>query len=924
MKAMPVSIMDGISGKVAGVQVNASSTDPGASTSVFIRGIASYSGNNQPLYIVNGVPITNNVTFTKDESYGAYDFGNAANLINPADVEDVTILKGSAATALYGSRANNGVILITTKMGEGKATVTFNSSVEYADVLRLPEFQNEFGMGVDGVYDPNENVSWGPRLDGSYRLWGNVYNNSQKIKKYVAQENNMRDFFEFGKKYSNSISLSGGNKESNYYTSLSMVDQDGIIPTDIDSYKRYTASFNGSHQMGKLTISSNLNYSEQENSFSPTGQGLTVINALHKTPRDISIVGLQDYQNDPFNSVDYYYTHYGITNPYYLLDNISADFNQKKVFGKLQFDFTLLNDLKMRYRLGMDISNSESKIISPEVKAGAGTPNENTSSKQEGRVQKRMDRFHEYNHDFFAIYSKKVNSLEVNFVGGISMFEKERSYLDTEVVGLDIPGFYDLSNSSSVPNIDEYYEQKRSVGIFGNLELGYQDMLFLTLTSRNDWSSTLPKENNSFYYPGATLSFLFHRLMPESFKSYADYGKLRLAYGKTGNDAEPYLLSPGFGQSSVSNNFDRYYNFPVNGQNAFEVLDRVGNSSLSPEITTEFEVGLNLKFFNNRIGFDVAYYDRYTDNQINEVYLDPSTGYTHHTANVGKVTNKGIELLLESVPIKTSNFEWYLSANYSSNKNKLESLSGNLEEKIPLGGLNTVGYVAVVDKPIGVFELSVPQYTADGKNVVNVITGLPVAQSEKAIVGDSDYDFMLGITNTIKYKRLSLSADIDIRDGGLMYSHTAYLGYFTGNVVQTTYNNRNTFIIPNSVNEIMNDDGSVSYVENTTPVSKEDIDDYFQYGADQLDRAFLIPKSFVKLRRVSITYQLPNKWFKSLPVASAQLTGYGNNLLLYTPKENNFIDPELTTFGNDVRGKFGELIANPTARSWGVNLKLNF
>jgi hypothetical protein len=331
---------------------------------------------------------------------------------------------------------------------------------------------------------------------------------------------------------------------------------------------------------------------------------------------------------------------------------------------------------------------------------------------------------------------------------------------------------------------------------------------------------------------------------------------------------------------------------------------------------------MQMKFFGNRLGFDVAYYDKKSTKQIFALDLDPSTGYTSQTTNLGEISNKGIELLVEGTPVRTKDFSWDILVNYAKNENELVSLPEELGDKISIGGLSTIGFVAIVGQPIGLYEATVPQKTESGQIIVNPATGRPLAATEKAIIPKADYDYTMGITNSFSYKNVTLSADLDIRQGGIMFSRTADLNYFVGNIVQTTYNSRRTFIIPNSVIEDPDNEGS--YIENTTPISKEDMDDYFANGADKLDESFLIPRSFVKLRRVALTYNFPNELLNKTPFKAASLTAYGNNLFLWTPAENNLIDPEVTTFGNDLRGKFGEFTANPSTRSWGVNLKLNF
>jgi TonB-linked SusC/RagA family outer membrane protein len=913
-------IMSGVSGKVAGVQISSSSSDPGASNSVIIRGVSSLGGSNQPLYVIDGVPMTNNSSGSTslDESY---DFGNAANLVNPDDVENITILKGASATALYGSRASNGVVLITTKDGAGKASVDFNSSIEFSDILRLPEFQNKFGMGWDAHHTMNENGSWGPAFDGSLRLWGTVYNNSQKLKPFLPQENNVKDFFDYGLKYTNSVSLSGGNDQTSYYSSLSYVKQDGLVPTDIDLYNKYTASFRASQQIGNLKVSTSINYSQQENSFAQTGQGLTVINGLYQTPRDISIVSLADYKTDPFDTPDYYYTPYGITNPYFVIDNMEAAYEQKKFFGKMQFDYEIMEGLTAMYRLGIDASDDMQKIGIPEVQAAPGTPNEGSSTNQEGTVTKGATRRHEYTHDMLMNYNNTFDDFSIGTVAGLNINERNVSSVSGSVTGLDIPGFYDLSNSSSTPVLNEFYSKRRLIGLLASVEIGYKELLYLTLNARNDWSSTLPKDNNQFFYYGIASSFVFSELLSDNAKSVIDLGKIRLAYGTTGNDAPVYAINPAFIKSSIYNPF-RTLDFPLNGQNAFEVGNTLGNQLLQPEISSEFEIGMQMKFFGNRLGFDIAYYNKTSDNQIFGLALAPSTGYTNQTTNLGEINNKGLEFLLEGTPIQSRDFSWDILLNYSQNENELVSLPEELGDKIPIGGLSTVGFVAIVGEPIGLYEGTVPQRTESGQIIVNPGTGRPLTATEKQIMGSADYDYTMGITNSFSYKDFTLTADLDIRQGGVMFSRTADINYFTGNIVQTTYNDRHTFIIPNSVIEDPDNEGS--YVENTTPISKEDFDDYFSDGGSLLDESWLVSRSFVKLRRVALTYNLPNSILNKTPFEGISLTAYGNNLALWTPAENNLIDPEVTTFGNDLEGKFGEFTANPSTRSWGLNLKLNF
>ncbi|GET22871.1 SusC/RagA family TonB-linked outer membrane protein [Prolixibacter denitrificans] len=920
-------VVTSLSGKVAGVEVSNTSTDPGASNSIIIRGVSSLSGSNQPLFVVDGVPMNNSSVSTGDALNNGYDFGNGANMVNPDDVASMTILKGAAATALYGSRAANGVVLITTKSGsKGKGMgIQVNSGIKVSDILRLPDFQNQYGMGWSGEHTMIENGSWGPAFDGRMHLWGRVYNNSQKLKPFVPMKNNVKDFFDYGFQYSNSISFSGAEKNTDYFASFSQVNDNGMIPGNSDTYNKYTGSFRGSHNFGNLKVSTSLNYGDQKNHFSPTGQGLTMINSLYQIPRDISIVGLKDYKTDPFNSIDYFFTPYGITNPYYLIDNVKNEFRQKKIFGKVQFDYNFLKHFTATYRFGLDATDNETKYGFPKIQATKGSPNEGQVD-DPGTVSKQMSRRYELNHDAFVNYTNTFNKFDISVLAGLNANERTYSSVYAEVKGLDIPTFYDLSNSAKQPTVNENFTHRRLIGVFSNATVSYNDFLFLTLSARNDWSSTLPKANNSFFYPGTALSFVFTKFMNESAKRVLTFGKLRLSYGKTGNDADPYKVLPYYTQKTVYNRFSNI-TFPLNNVNAFSLGNVLGNVNLSPEISTEYEFGMNLRFFNGRIVFDGDYYNRTSDKQIFQLGIDPATGYTAQNTNLGKVSNKGVELLLTVTPIKYRDFSWDVSVNYSKNKSNVESLPAELGGEITLYSFGTsnatTSMVATVGKPVGTFKVTMPERSPDGKIVVNPSSGQPVPDSNLQYAGNVDYDYTMGVSNNFHYKGWSLGADLDIRQGGEMYSRTADINYFTGNAVQTLYNDRRPFIVPNSVNKVELADGTYKYVENTTPIPKQDIWNYFQNGADKLNAEFLIPRSYVKLRSVVLGYSLPRKWMNRLPFQSVKLSVFGSNLFVWTPKGNTFIDPEVTSFGNDLIGKFGEYSANPTSRRVGFNLQLN-
>ncbi|MBR1804352.1 MAG: SusC/RagA family TonB-linked outer membrane protein, partial [Muribaculaceae bacterium] len=935
-------IMSSLAGKVAGVQIAESSSDPGSSKSVIIRGVSSLSGNNQPLYIVDGVPMNNSATFSDDGLNSGFDFGNGASAVNPDDVESMTILKGAAATALYGSRAGNGVILITTKKGAKQARgvgIEYNGGLQWESVLRLPQTQNRFGMGWYGDKTDIENGSWGPEMDGSMLRYGWIYDvvngsewdYTQKVKSYVPIKDNMKDFFDTGFRFNNSLSYNGATDKSTYYLSLSQISDNGIIPTNRDSYDKYTFSARGSHREGHVTFSTSLNYAFQRNKFVTTGQGTTsMYNAIMQTPRDISIAELKDL-NDPFNSPGYYYTPYGVTNPYWILENYQNNFEQERFYGNFEVRYDFLKYFNLTYRFGMDTNTSQHDMGEPNLsKLFAGTPNAaDNLDKLTGLVSQQTSRRREMDHNLMLTYDQQINNdWRVNASIGFNGNERRYSYLFGSVTNLTIPTWFNLSNSAEIPTVEQYQWKRRYMGLYGTAEVDYKNFLFLTLNLRNDWSSTLPKGNRSFFYPGITASFLFSELLTPEAREILSFGKLRAAWGKTGNDASVYMTNSVYAQAAASSSGWGNSSFPFTktGTNAFTAGNVLGSMNLSPEMTTEAEVGLQLAFFQNRLSFDISYYNRNTDKQIFPLNMDPATGYTAQNMNLGKINNKGVEILVTATPVKIGDFSWDVSWNFTKNKSKVVSLPEELGGIAQIYGFSEgTGMYAITGEPLGVFKAYVPYLTEDGKIVCDAKKGLPIRNPEQQIVGNMNYKYQMGFGTTLRYKGVSLSAALDIRKGGVMFSRTKDIMYFTGNAIQTAYNGRSPFIIPNSVKAIQDDEGNITgYTENDIALDESTIFEYWDAGGDKLDAAFLVDKSYVKLRNVVLTWDLPSKWFAKTFLTGVSISAFGNNLFVWTPKSNTFIDPEITSFGNDLEGNFGEYSANPSSRKFGFNLKVKF
>jgi TonB-linked SusC/RagA family outer membrane protein len=920
------SVLNSLQGKIAGINISSASGAPGSSTRVCLRGYSSLGRSNQPLYVIDGVPISNSQIGSRDIN-GGTDFGNRANDINPDDIESVTILKGASGTALYGSRATNGVIVITTKKGTNRAgqgaVVELASSVSFDTPLRTPLLQNEFGQGwYDGTLQANleENGSWGPPFDGKVRVWGHVVDNSQKIKPYVALPSNFRDFFTVGHTYDNSISITDGNDKSSYYLSYANVSSDGIMPTNADSYNRNTFSLKGSTKFfEKVTSSGSFNYINKKSSFVPTGQDQSVMDGLFQTPRDISIVDQKDYM-DKFNNVDNYYTVYA-QNPYFVLNEHGNDMTENRIYGNITLDYQALPWLNATFRAGTDVSNSQLK----EWRAIVNSVRANYNN-DPGRVVESSFFNQEINTDFFLTFNKKITEdFNINAILGHNFNQRQLRNQSSQVTGLDIPRFYQLSNSSATPVVDETSTERRLIGVYGSLDLSYRDLLFLTATARNDWSSTLPANNRSFFYPSVSMSFLLSDAVP-SIQGFLPYAKLRAGYAQTGNDADPYLVNSVFTQADLFDGY-RHLTFPLPGAiNGFTISNRIGNPNLQPEIATEVEVGTDLRFLSNRIGIDFTVYNKTVKDLIWDATIARSTGYSAQTMNLGEISNKGIELLLTLVPVKTSNLEWRVSWNFSNNKNELVKLTEGLDQ-ISLGGTSRLAFVSRPGYPIGLFEGSVQEYDPQGRIVVNN-QGLPVPSTDKAIYGNAQYDYITGFNTSVTYKGFSLSGSVDIRHGGLMYSRNAELLYFTGNAPQTTFNHRQPFIIPNSVIKVDDGEGNITYVENDVPIAGTDnnLNLYYNqdYAGGQFERAFMFDKSFVKLRDVVLSYTLPKSFTTRLSISNVQLSVIGRNLLLWTPSDNIFVDPELTTFGNEIEADYGEYGATPSTRSFSASLRITF
>ncbi|MEP7377259.1 MAG: SusC/RagA family TonB-linked outer membrane protein [Chitinophagaceae bacterium] len=937
VRSAPVSALDGLQGRVPGADISTVGGQPGSSSKVIVRGYTSFGGNNQALIIVDGVPFNNARlgSFQDFVNAGGADFGNGLNDMNPNDIDNISILKGAAATSLYGSRAANGVVIVTTKKGRaGKVTVDFTSSAIVSSVAKLPDFQNTFGQGWNGQHWKEENGSWGPKLDGKQRLWGSIVDNSRLIKSYSAVKDNVRDFYDPGLELGNNLSVRGGNEGANFYISYGNVNSDGILPGDVDKYQRNTFSARGQIKANRFSVSASMNYINKSGATANTrddAQGTSTFENIIQIARDIPITDFKDYNNKFFN-VDNYFTPYA-SNPYYSLFENGNKNQNDRVFGNVEFGYDISKVFNVRFKTGLDVGNARVKdwqaVEAPKPNTWRGNPSINAeatglAADLIGGVRELSDYAKELNSDFLLNYNKDIVS-DLNLSGfvGFNYNERETRTHESRVKGLTIPNFYDITNSPNAPTTTTILSKRRLIGAFAQANLAYKDFLFLSLNARNDWSSTLPQGKNSFFYPGANASFLVSRLM-DLHSAGISYFKIRTAVGRTGKDAPVYSLQSVGVASTVALGFGNIL-FPINGLSAYEIGNIIGNLNLKPELTTEYEVGTEIRFLKDRIGVDVAYYNKRTKGQILNVPIAPSTGYLSAVANFGLIENKGIELAFNVSPVKTKDFTWNINYTFTKNKNTVLELPVGLD-KVDFNSSYDIKMVARVGYPVGIIEAPTRVKTADGKYVVSA-NGMFAQSPEDGVYGNVQRDYMMGLNNNLIYKNWSLGFSLDYRKGGVFVSRTADLEYFTGNALLTTYNDRRPFIIPNSVVQTGTDAaGKPVYAENTHAIDMNNFNSYWYHTTNQplSWENTILPKDFLKLRDVTLSYRLPAGFTHRLGLQGIALSAIARNFLLWVPQKNTFIDPEVTNLGNDLLGEFGEQAGSATTKSYGASLKINF
>ncbi len=961
-----------LQGKVAGVNIIGSGGAVGSATNITIRGNKSLLGNNQPLFVVDGVPFNTQTFSTGNFVTGTTTSSSRSLDIDPNQVESLSVLKGAAASALYGSRAANGVIVITTKAGKkGTAKgleVTLNTSYSAEQIANLPDYQTRYTQGNNFLYVDGNFGTWGAPFDLSNSAWQVPQNaglirsidpatgfawvnhpydryNDPNATPYFPEfandsvllrtYNTPEDFFKTGHVLETSISIAGGNEKARATGGISRTKNIGITPENEGT--RTAINFGGNAELANgLFVTGSMNYVNSELTSPPTAglftAGASVTERLLFTPPNVNVAGLpiQDSNgNQAFYRPDN-------DNPYFLTQNAPHTSKVDRYFGKLSLGYDIMEWLNVTYQIGYNGFNQRILNVLP-IGTGAAvtgqiTEDELKNSEVDANLLITVTRDITSDIALKAIVGHNANKRE---------FERQ-SYLGT---GIIVRGINDLDNTTDVIPNGGGKSENAFQAFFADLSFSYKDYLFLNLVGRNDITSTLPKSSRSYFYGGASTSLIFTDAFQINSNALTN-GKLRLSFGRTGADVDPYQtqLLNYFTNAGLGNNIASI-NYPFNGQNTQSLSSGIGNPNLTPEFTSEFEIGTELGFLDNRISLDFAYYDRITTDQIVPITAPSSSGFSSRIVNIGKVSNKGIEITLNATPVKLVNgFTWDLTGVFTRNRNVVEELTDGLDEVFVAGFGNGVQVVHAVGKPFGQIKGSVAARSDDGQLLVDPNTGKLILLGDAEIIGDPNPDFLLGITNTFSWKGISLSVLFDYRHGGEMFSGTYNQvygrGLTTGTIPEGPNGRQITLIIPgvlgdaNTQQAILDDNGNT--IPNGTQLTVNDWYFINTFGSAGADEFSVFDASTIRLREVTLGYELPKKWLSKSPFGSANISFTGRNLwydAVNFPDDLNF-DPETSSLGaGDVVSLDGLTSGNaqgvdfgiiPTTRRFGVNLKLTF
>jgi TonB-linked SusC/RagA family outer membrane protein len=890
-QARETNLVNALAGRIAGVNVVNGSNSIGGSSKVVIRGETSLAGNNQPLFIVDGTPISNAVSTARN-----VDYGNAAGEINPDDIETITVLKGPTAAALYGSRAGNGVILITTKKGKPNQGigVSVNSTASMEKVMLLPDYQNSYGQGTGGAYNIGDGGrSWGPKLDGrDMKVPVNTENPpvNGEIIKWVPNPDNVKDFYETGHTLSNNIAISGGNDKGSLRLSYTNLTQTGLVPNT--DQKRDNIALNAAYKFtDKLSVNTSVNYIETNS------KNRTVIGYGNQSPvytwiwegRQVSTNKMRDYWFKGFEGTKPFTYNYRFNdNPYFgAYENLNG-LNKSRLVGNVSLNYQFTPELSLLLRTGLDQSNERH-----DTRRAVGT-----NSFQQGMYSLDKLSYMEMNSDFLLSYEKELSSdwnIKVS-AGGNQRSQTQESLTNT-AGQLSIPGLYNLGNSA-IPLVGSQFDSKYAINsLYGYGQFAYKNAIFLDVTSRNDWSSSLPTANNSYFYPSVSLSGVFSDFMQLPAKSALSYGKVRLSWARVGNDTRPYRLRNVYGYGTAWSTFQ-----------TVSEPSSIANANLLPEMLDTYEMGTEMRFFKNRLNVDFTYYNTISKNQIINLAIDPTTGYTSHSVNAGKIQSHGFEVMLNIIPVKNKSFQWDVSMNWASNRAFVKELADGLDTyQLPSTVLSNQ---ARVGGRMG--DMYGTTFRRDPDGNIIYLNGITQDDPTLKLLGNYNPDWTAGISNNFNYKGIIASFLFDWRFGGEFYPYMYVRANEAGQLVESLEGRENGI-----VGKGVKLDASGKYVPNDVNVRGETY-----WGAYFNGEAGTFDGTWLKLREVKIGYAIPKKWLKRSPVKDISILLVGRNLALWTQVPH--VDPDTSAMSGDSVVPGSENMSLPSSRSFGFNLNFKF
>jgi TonB-linked SusC/RagA family outer membrane protein len=919
------NVVNSLTAKMAGVRISSSGGNVGASSSIFIRGMTSFTQSNQPLFVVDGIPIDNSGGGNALQT-GVSNSNRAIDL-NPDDIESMTVLKGPAAAVLYGSRAISGAIMITTKKGgqaKNKNAISFTSNYNQTEVNRLPDYQNTYGQGSNGVYASNSLDSWGPKITGQ-----TVTNYLGQPEVLTAYPDNVKEIFRKGNSAQNSLSFKGGNDKSNFIFSYSNLHENGVLKNNELTRNTFRIAAN-TQLTDKLHIGASVSYFNTISRRTPIGNQQA--NPLFRgfiIPRSYNLTGYP-YQNAN-GSGTYYDT--STDNPLWTIENNTYKDNLNRMLAQFDIGYDFTDWLSINYRLGTDYYNLNIKAVDAVGTIGTaytgaaqtgGTQDENINSMQTSSYLNLTAKKDFGDFSTSILVGNEINKTSLTDQGVAANGASVNGFGQVDSYSTYTP-FNGTGNAQFATNI------RTLVGIYAQGTVGYKNYAFLNLTGRNDWSSTFAPKNNSYFYPSVSGSFVFSDAFPSLKNNKVfSFGKIRANYAQVGRTAQQFVTDTYFGKSNPSNGFGPNLLYPFRGVQAYTLSNASGNPDIKPEFTTTAEVGGEFRFWQDRVSLDLGYFETHTTDIILAAPVSAAAGFTTQQRNAGELKTNGVEITLGVTAIKTNSFSWDISANWTRIRNNVIKIDP-LVTSIFLGGFTVPQTQLQAGQPFGVIVGNPFNKDANG-NLLITSTGAGAGQvtgntAVVSVIGNPNPDWTAGITNTFNYKGIALSFLIDIRSGGDVISRNLRDLRFRGVAAETADRDK-TYVIKGVLRDPVNAaDGSArallgsdgNPIPNTIALNAQN---YWTSIYNTQGESIVFDASWVRLREASISYSLPKSLLSKTPFGMAQIVFTGRNLFLYAPNYPH-LDPEVNSQGvNNSQGfEFNNL---PQTRSYGVLLRLNF